>query len=460
MKNLNRTVLDICGKTPIVKLQRIGSELKSEIYLKLEYMNPGGSVKDRIGVYMLKKAMDKGYVTPGVTTIIEATSGNTGVGLAMFCAVHGIKCIFVLNDKQSQEKINNLRSFGAKVIVCPTNVNHDDPRSYLNVAQRLSQTMPNAYYVDQYGNPDNADAHFYSTGPEIFEDTKGEFDVFMAGVGTGGTISGTGRYLKTKMPNVKVVGIDPEGSILAHYKKTGEVTHGKPYVVEGIGQDFFPKNIDFSVIDDFVTVGDKDSFLMTRKLLTHEGIFCGGSAGTAVAGALKYARTLKEPKKILVIIPDSGNRYGSKIFNDDWMRDNAYIENSFNVQIKDVLVALRKGQKEIYTLDEKSTVGEAITKMREKDISQFPIMNESQIIGVVTENQLLRPLYEGKISANDNISVAYQRNFLVVDINDMLDKVADALLRKETVFVTDKSKIVDILTNIDILNFMSNQSKY
>lgn len=459
MKHLNQSVLDIVGNTPIVKLQKVANEVASDIYVKLEYMNPGGSIKDRIGIYMLKKAVARGDVKPG-TTVIEATSGNTGVGIAMFCAVHGIKCIFVLNDKQSQEKINNLRSFGAKVIVCPTNVGHEDPRNYHNVAARLSQTIPNAYYVDQYSNMDNSETHFATTGPEIFQQTKGEFDIFMCGVGTGGTVSGTGRYLKSKMPNVKVVGVDPEGSILAHYKKTGEVTHGRPYVIEGIGQDFFPKNIDFSVIDDFVTVGDKESFLMTRKLLTHEGIYSGGSCGTAVVGAIKYAKTLKEPKRILVILPDSGNRYGSKIYNDDWMRDKGYLDSSFNVQVKEVLSSLGKTKKEIVALNENTTIGEAIEIMKKNDISQLPVKAGANIIGVVTESQMLRPLYENKLSTTDNISVAYSRNFQEVDINDMLEKVADALLRKETVFVTEKGKIVDILTDIDILNFMSNQGRY
>lgn len=460
MKQFDRTVLDIVGETPIIKLQKVAKEVKSEIYVKLEFTNPGGSVKDRIGVYMLKKAVERGDVKPGITTIIEATSGNTGIGLAMFCAVKGIKCIFVLNDKQSQEKISNLRSFGAKVIVCPTNVDHDDPRSYYNVAIRLAQTIPNAYYVDQYNNPDNIEAHVKTTGPEIYEQTKGDFDVLMGGLGTGGTISGCARYLKTKMPNLKVVATDPEGSVLAHYKKTGDIIHGKPYLVEGIGQDFFPKNVDFAVLDDFVTVNDRESFIMTRKLLSQEGIYCGGSSGTAVAGAIKYAKTLKEPKKILVIIPDSGNRYMSKVFNDDWMRDKGFLETSFNVQVQEVLNALKREKGKVVTIQEDISVDEAIKLMKEKDISQVPVVTNGEIVGVVSENQLLRPLYEGKIAGNDNISVAYSRNFTTIDINEMLDKVADALLRKDTVFVTEKNKIVDILTNIDILNFMSIQGRY
>jgi cystathionine beta-synthase len=460
MKNLNRTVLDVVGNTPIIKLQKVAKDVSSEIYVKLEYMNPGGSVKDRIGVYMLQKAMEKGHVKPGLSTIIEATSGNTGIGLAMFCAVHGLKSIFVLNDKQSQEKINNLRSFGAKVIVCPTNVDHDDPRSYYNVAIRLSQTIPHAYYVDQYNNPENTEAHVKTTGPEIYEQTNGEFDVLMGGLGTGGTISGSAKFLKTKMPNLKVVAVDPEGSILGPYKKTGEIIHGKPYMVEGIGQDFFPKNVDFSVIDDFVTIGDKESFLMTRKLLSQEGIYCGGSCGTAVAGAIKYAKTLKDPKKILVILPDSGNRYGSKIFNDDWMKDKGYLDSSFNVQVSEVLNRLGKKKGEVVTITENTTVTDAINMMKTNDISQLPVVAGSQIIGVVSENQLLRPLFDGKLAGTDNVSVAYTRNFQVIDINEMLDKVAEALVRKEVVFVTEKGKIVDILTDIDILNFMSSQGRY
>ena len=324
MQGSGENVLDAIGNTPIVKLNKVTKDIFSEIHVKLEYMNPGGSIKDRIGKYILQQAVQKGDLKPG-GTIIEGTSGNTGVGLAMYAAINNNKCIFVLADKQSQEKIDNLRAFGAEVIVCPTDVEPEDSRSYYSVSKRLAETTANSYYVDQYANLLNRETHVKETGPEIYRQTNGDFDIFMAGVGTGGTITGCAMYLKKKMPKLTIVGIDCEGSIIAHYAKTGEIGIARPYVIEGIGEDFIPENYDFSCIDDFVTVGDKESFLMTRRLLKEEGIYAGGSSGAAVAGAIRYAQGLKEKKRILVILPDSGNRYSSKIYNDNWMTENGYV---------------------------------------------------------------------------------------------------------------------------------------
>lgn len=459
MEKFNQTVLDVIGNTPIVKLQKTAAHVESEIYVKLEYMNPGGSIKDRIGFYILKKAVESGQLNPG-GTIIEGTSGNTGFGLAMFAAIYGYKSIFVLADKQSKEKINALRAFGSKVIVCPTHVEPNDPQSYYSVSQRLADSIPNSLYINQYNNPDNSEAHYATTGPEILEQTEGDFDVFMAGVGTGGTISGTGKYLKENMPDVQIIGVDIIGSILGPFKKTGKVIEAKPYVLEGIGEDIFPKNVVFDVIDDFVMVEDRECFLMTRKLLTHEGIYAGGSSGAAVVGALRYAEKLKSPKKILVILPDSGNRYASKIYNDDWMRDNNYLDLSFNVQIKEVLTFLRKVKTEIITIEETCTVEQAIKLMEKKGISQLPIVVDDVVIGVVSESDLLRPVFEGKLALNDNVSVAQKSHHFIVDINEMLEKVALALTKKETVLITENGKIVDILTNIDILHYVSSNSIY
>lgn len=324
MKGAKENVLKAIGNTPIVKLNSVCKDVDSEIYVKLEYMNPGGSIKDRIGCYIIEQAEKEGHLAPG-GTIIEGTSGNTGVGLAIYAALKGYKCIFTVSDKQSQEKIENLRAYGAEVIVCPTDVAPDDPASYYSVAKKLAAETPNSYYVNQYENLFNRETHFNTTGPEIYNQTEGDFDVFMAGVGTGGTISGNGMYLKSKMPNLKVVGVDIVGSILAHYHKTGEMSEAHSYVLEGIGEDIIPSNINFDIIDDFVVIEDKESFVMTRRLLTEEGLYAGGSSGAAVVGAIKYAKLLKEPKKILVILPDSGNRYSSKIFNDQWMKEGGYL---------------------------------------------------------------------------------------------------------------------------------------
>ena len=328
MNKFNQNILDVIGNTPIVKLNKVGNHVSSDIYVKLEYLNPGGSIKDRMGVYLCQKAVERGDLKPG-GTIVESTSGNTGVGIALFAAIHGYNCVFVMADKQSQEKIDNLKAYGAKVIVCPTNVEPEDPRSYYSVAAKLGN-LPNSVFLDQYGNMDNGESHFEITGPEIYKQTNGEFDTFIASVGTGGTISGCSRYLKSKMPNLKTVGVDCEGSILMHYHKTGEICEAKSYVVEGIGEDFLPDNVLFDQIDDFVMVNDKESFLMTRELLTKEGIYAGGSCGSAVVGAIRYAESLDKPERILVILPDSGNRYASKIYNDNWMQKMGYINAENN----------------------------------------------------------------------------------------------------------------------------------
>lgn len=327
MKGSKKNILETIGNTPIVKLNTITSKVHSEIYVKLEYLNPGGSAKDRIGKSLLEKAIDEGMLRPG-GTIIEGTSGNTGIGLAIFASVHHYKCIFVTTDKQSQIKIDTLKAFGAKVIICPTDVKPEDTRSYYSVSKKLSETIPNSFYVDQYNNLNNRLTHYETTAPEIFQQTSGDFDIFMAAVGTGGTITGCGKYFKEKMPHVKIIGVDCEGSVVASFSKTGKLGKVHPYVLEGIGEDFIPSNYDFKQIDDFVVVGDRESFLMTRKLLRFEGIFAGGSAGAAVLGALRYAETLKKPQKILVFLHDSGNRYTSKIYNDRWMISNGYMKDS------------------------------------------------------------------------------------------------------------------------------------
>ncbi len=457
--NFKPNVCDAIGNTPIVKLNKVTTGVDSEIYVKLEYMNPGGSIKDRIGKYMVEKAIERGDLKPG-GTIIEGTSGNTGVGLAMFAAIHGYKTIFVLPDKQSIEKINNLRAFGAKVIVTPTNVEPDDPRSYYSVAKRMAETTPNSFYANQYYNLDNQNTHFDWTGPEIFEQTGGEFDVFMAGVGTGGTISGIGKYLKTVMPNVKVVGVDIVGSILEPFFRTGKVVEAHSYVLEGIGEDIFPSNLDFSCIDDMVVIEDKESFLMTRALLTKEAIYAGGSSGAAICGAIKYAKKLKEPKRILVIIPDSGNRYTGKIYNDDWMRDNGYWDNSFNVLISEVLSTLGKGNEPLISIDDTQTVGHAVELMKEKNISQLPVYSKGKFVGIVSENKLLRPLFESQISLNDSITIGLENNFITVNANDLLEKVANSLIAKKTVLVEKDNVPVAILTDIDILNYMATHRPY
>lgn len=325
------SILETIGNTPLVRLNELGNELEGTLLAKVEYLNPGHSVKDRIGLKMIEDAEQKGLLKPG-GTIIEGTSGNTGMGLALAAAVKGYKCIFTTNDKQSQEKINLLRALGAEVKVCPTNVEPDDPESYYSVAKRLSEEIPNSYYPNQYDNPSNTEAHYETTGPEIWEQTEGKITHYVAGMGTGGTISGTAKYLKEQNSDIKVIGVDSVGSVYKHYFETGEFDKSQihPYLTEGIGEDIIPANMNFDLIDAVVQVNDKNAFVTTRALAKKEGLFVGGSCGAAVYGAIEYAKNNDfGPEDLMVIIlPDSGTRYASKIFNDEWMKKQGFLDGT------------------------------------------------------------------------------------------------------------------------------------
>ncbi len=453
MKGAKKNVLDAIGNTPIVKLNKVTANVKSEIYVKLEYTNPGGSIKERIGSYILDKAVKEGLLKPG-GTIIEATSGNTGVGLAMFAAVHGYKCIFVMADKQSQEKVNNLKAYGARVVICPTNVAPEDPRSYYSVAKRLSETVPNSYYVNQYSNLWNTESHYKTTGPEIYNQTGGEFDVFMATAGTGGTITGISKFLKEKMPKLTTVGIDCEGSILAHFAKTGEMIEGKSYVIEGMGEDFIPENYDFKLIDDWVVIGDKESFQMTRRLLEEEGIYTGGSGGGAVVGAIRYAQTLKEPKRILIILPDSGNRYTSKIYNDAWMAKNNYSELKINPSLNEIITSLNI---KTPSFDDGEIVLDTLKKMEEHNLTMAPLTSNGAFKGVVSQKGLLNKLLEGSLFLNDPLTLACENNFTSLNGNLKLKDVGSDLLQGSQGFLVtnEKGNIFHVLNSTDILNFFA-----
>ncbi|CUS82242.1 cystathionine beta-synthase [Candidatus Kryptonium thompsonii] len=323
--NYHQNILELIGNTPLVKLTRVTAGIKATILAKLEFMNPGGSVKDRIAVYMVEEAIKNGLLKPG-GTIIESTSGNTGIGLAMYAAVKGFKAIFTIPDKMSQEKINLLKAFGAEVIVCPTNVPPDSPESYYEVAKRLAKETPNSYFVNQYHNEDNVEAHYMTTGPEIWTQTSGRIDYLVAGAGTGGTISGVGKFLKEKNPNVKVIAVDPIGSVYHDWFKYKKLIEPKIYMVEGIGEDMLCETMHFEVIDDIIQVSDAEAFYMARKLAREEGILAGGSSGAAVHAAIKVAQSLPEDKVVVVILPDTGRNYISKIFNDEWMKEKGFID--------------------------------------------------------------------------------------------------------------------------------------
>lgn len=324
------SILETIGNTPLVKLNKLNEGIKGTILVKVEYFNPGQSVKDRIGIKMIEDAEEKGLLKPG-GTIIEGTSGNTGLGLALAAVIKGYKCIFTTQDKQSKSKIDLLRALGAEVKVCPTDVEPDDPRSYYSVAKRLSEEIPNSYYPNQYDNPSNAEAHYEATGPEIWEQTEGKVTHYVAGMGTGGTISGTSKYLKEQNEHIKTIGIDSDGSVYKHYFDTGEFDKNEihSYLTEGIGEDIIPENMDFDLIDAVVQVADRDAFLTTRALARQEGLFVGGSCGAAVFGALEYAREsdFGEDDLMVIILPDSGTRYVSKIFNDEWMKEHGFLDS-------------------------------------------------------------------------------------------------------------------------------------
>ena len=454
------SVLEAVGHTPIVRLKRVVGSSSARIFAKLEMLNPGGSIKDRIGYWLIEDAERRGVLKPG-GTLVEGTSGNTGFGLAIAAAIKGYQCVFVLPDKMSEEKIRNLRAFGARVVVTPTAVEPNDPRSYYSVAKRLAREIPNAVYLDQYNNLANRDCHYRTTAPEILGQMPA-IDVFVAGIGTGGTICGVGRYLREHKPDARVVAVDPVGSIVYEVYKTGTaVTRPKTYKIEGIGEDFIPANYDFGVIDEIVQVNDKESFLMTRGLLTKEGIFAGVSSGAAVVGALKYvqqnAPELKD-KNVLVVLPDSGNRYLSKAFNDDWMREAGFLESSSLGSVADLLRVLNKSH-EIVTASPKDKVSVVIAKMRDQDISQLPVFDPAGWVkGIVTESSLLKALYEGRLKPAETVESLVDSSVEFVTRSDSIERVSRLVTDGRTPLVTDPArdnKLLAILTKIDLLSYLA-----
>jgi cystathionine beta-synthase len=392
-----KNILEAVGRTPIVRLNRITGDSKAQVYVKADYLNPGGSVKDRIGISMIDEAERKGLLKPG-GTIIEGTSGNTGMGLALVAAVRGYKMVFTITDKQSKEKIDLLKALGAEVIVCPTAVEPEDPRSYYSVAKKLAREIPNSYYPNQYENPMNPEAHYRTTGPEIWEDTEGKITHFVCGVGTGGTISGVGKYLKEKNPSVKVIGVDPIGSLYYEKVKTGKVGRALTYVVEGIGEDFFPATMNLNILDDILQVTDEECFVVARRLVKMEGIFTGGSGGGCISAALKVAEKLGPKDLIVAFLPDTGMRYLSKVYNDEWMRERGYVDAEVTLTAADVVHAKHKAGKvrELVIARPYQTVFHALRIMQEQDISQIPVFEESTPIGTIYEDQILNLALQGK----------------------------------------------------------------
>src|SRR5271154_2472505 len=390
-------ILEAIGHTPLGRLNRINHGLKPQIYVKADYTNPGGSVKDRIGITMIDDAEKKGLLKAG-GTIIEGTSGNTGMGLALVAAVRGYKCVFTTTDKQSKEKVDLLKALGAEVIVCPTAVEPEDPRSYYSVAKKLAREIPNSYYPNQYDNPTNPDAHYLTTGPEIWEDTEGKITHFVCGMGTGGTISGVGKYLKEKNPAVKIIGVDPIGSLYYDSFKTDTVIKGKTYVVEGIGEDFFPTTMNMKILDDVIQVNDEECFVVARRLVKMEGLFTGGSGGGCISAALRLAKDLGPEAFIVALLPDTGMRYLSKVYNDEWMRERGYVESSMPITAAEVVNAKRNSGKvrQLVIARPDQTVFHALKTMQDQDISQIPVFEENLPIGTMYEDQILTLALQGK----------------------------------------------------------------
>lgn len=447
-------ILETIGNTPLVKLNTITKGIPGTILAKIETTNPGNSIKDRMAVKMIEDAERSGKLKPG-GTIIEGTSGNTGMGLAMAAIIKGYKCIFTTTDKQSKEKVDALRAFGAEVIVCPTNVEPEDPRSYYSVSSRLEREVPNSWKPNQYDNLANTAAHYEQTGPEIWEQTEGKITHLVVGVGTGGTISGTGKYLKEKNPNIQVWGIDTYGSVFKKYKETGIFDKDEiyPYITEGIGEDFLPANVNFDVIDLFEKVTDKDAALMTRDIARKEGIFVGNSAGAAIGGLIQLKDKLRPEDVVVVIFHDHGSRYMGKMYNEDWLRERGFLQDE-KLTAKSILA--KKEATEIVTLDATKSVLEAINTIKSMNISQIPVTQQGMIVGKIAESDILSALLENPGLKSAPIAEIMTATFPFVDLNTSIDKIS-SLINKENsaVLVEDESGKIEIITQYDVINAIS-----
>ena len=451
------SIIETIGNTPMVKLNSVTKGIKGTVLAKVEYFNPGNSMKDRMALKMIEDAEKEGKLKPG-GTIIEGTSGNTGMGLALVAIAKGYKCVFTLSDKQSQEKIDILRAVGAEVIVCPTNVSPDDPRSYYSVARKLNQEIPNSIYPNQYDNLSNAQAHYETTGPEIWEQTEGKITHYAAGVGTGGSMCGTAKFLKEQKSSIVTVGIDSYGSVFKKYKETGIFDENEiyPYLTEGIGEDILPKNVDFDLIDSFIKVTDKDSAIMTRRLAREEGLFVGWSCGSAVYGALEYAKLhLKQDDVMVIILPDHGTRYLGKVYNDTWMKNHGYVEAGNFASAKDI-INKKNGNGKLVTISADSTIGDAISKLNEIGVSQLPVTDKEQFVGSVTDSKILNQLIEKPELKNSLVKEVMEKPFQFVAMNNTVD-VLSSLIDKENkaLLVRDDNNDVHIITQHDLLMAIS-----
>ena len=443
-------ILETIGNTPLVKINKITRDIPATVLAKVETTNPGNSIKDRMALKMIEDAEKDGRLKPG-GTIIEGTSGNTGMGLAIASVIKGYKCIFTTTDKQSKEKVDALRAFGAEVIVCPTNVEPEDPSSYYSVSSRLIAEVPNSWKPNQYDNLSNSQAHYEQTGPEIWEQTGGKITHLVVGVGTGGTICGTGKYLKEKNPNIQILGIDTYGSVFKKYKETGIFDKNEiyPYITEGIGEDFLPQNVDFNIIDHFEKVTDKDAAVMTRRIPREEGIFAGNSAGSAMAGLMQMKDRFKEGDVVVVIFHDHGTRYLGKMFNDDWMRDRGFLEEK---SPKAIDLIERHKHLSLVTIDASEPVQEAFSRMRKFDISQIPVVHGAEIVGSLSDSHLYANLCENPELRHVPVEQLMQKPYPFVPANAKLEDISKQINREnDAVMVRDMLGKVHIITKYDII---------
>jgi cystathionine beta-synthase len=448
-------VLETVGWTPLIRLNRVTDGARTPVYAKAEFFNPGGSVKDRIGLAMIEQAEREGRLKRG-GTVVEGTSGNTGVGLAIAAAIKGYRCIFTMPDKMSQEKVRLLKAFGADVIVTPTAVPPDHPDNYVQVAKRITAETPGAILADQFYNPVNPDAHYATTGPELWEQTEGRITHFVASAGTGGTITGTGRYLKEKNPAVRVIAGDPAGSIFAHYHRTHEKTEGAPYKVEGIGNDKLPSTLDFAVVDEYHTVTDRDAFHMGRRLTREEGLFVGGSAGLIVSLAVKVAREYDDPDGLIVcVLPDTGERYLSKMYNEEWMRENRLLEPE-RLTAADMLARKDGGAPALISVGPHTPVREALRLVTDYDISQLPVCEGDTCVGSVPESALMARIIEDPAALDHAVDSIMEPAFPVIDGDLPMSGVGRLLTRQcPAVLVRDDGALVGIITRYDVVRYLA-----
>ena len=446
------SVMDTVGNTPLVKLNRIGAHTKATIYAKLEYMNPGGSVKDRVAFQIVQDAEESGELRPG-GTIVEATSGNTGMGLALAAALRGYKCVFVMPDKMSDEKIKSLRAFGARVVITPTNVEPDDPRSYYSVSRRIADETPGSFYANQYHNQSNPKAHYLTTGPEIWSQLNGKVDAFVSAAGTGGTISGVGKYLKEQNPDVRIVAADPIGSVYYDYFNTGRLPPAHSYKVEGFGEDFLPTTMHFNHVDEVIRVTDAECFQYARDLVRSEGIYTGGSSGGALAASVKLAERLDTEMNIVTVMCDSAARYLSKIFDDEWMRENGYLrDDPMQGSVAD-LIAMRSPAT-LETSEPSAAVRDIVSLMQKRGISQLPIVDGSSVLGIVNEKDVLEFLVSGG-DPNKPIGDLVETRFAAVELRNAVGLLGQFFKQDLTVLVMENGRLIDIVTKIDFISYVS-----